>query len=346
MNSRHIQSIKMIQWNCRGIRGKVIEIESMLKFFEVDIFILSETLLQPDTHFSFNGYQIFRKERNIALGGGVMIMVRNGMKCQQLNTSSDVVEIIAVSINVKDLFINIASIYITNSIVESDLHNILRQLPKPLILAGDFNAHSQAWGSYKEDNRGKTVLDFLSNSELVFLNNGSFTRKACPPKQSSAIDLTLCSMDIALITNWEIQDIPTQSDHHPINIEIVLEPVQTQSRKFEQLNIPAFIKLVQQFASRSCPKIGLEEEYQEIINILYNAADKTQNKRSNKEKYHKNFWWDEECQQLWNEARELSRTHRRSYDKTSFVNLQRKLAENKKIYRQKKLKLGYPFVSQ
>lgn len=255
MQTNHINNLKVIQWNCRGIRGKILEIESFLKSIDVDVFVLSETLLESTSEFCFNGYQIFRKERVSCAGGGVMIMVRNGIVCQDLNVHSDTVEIIGVKIQINNFKLNVGSIYITNNIEERDLDDVLGQLPKPHVLAGDFNAHSQAWGSYKEDVRGKTVLNFLSNNELVYLNNGSITRKACPPRRSSAIDLTLVSTDISLIIDWEVLEFPTQSDHYPVFFQVQLDNEVIPNRKFDNLCFPVFLKNLEQLTSNNEPMI-------------------------------------------------------------------------------------------
>lgn len=310
MQTDALKNLKMIQWNCRGIRGKIMEIESMLKSFDVDIFVLSETLLESTSEFYFNGYQIFRKERVSCTGGGVMIMVKNGIVCQDLNVLSDAVEIIGVQVQLKNFKVNIGSIYITNNIEESVLDDVLCQLPKPHVLAGDFNAHSQAWGSYKEDARGKTVLEFLSCNELVFLNNGSITRKACPPKRSSAIDLTLVSTDISLIINWEVLELPTQSDHYPICSEFMLDNELIPTRKFDNLCFPTFLKNLEQITSNNEPFDNVDDEYQNIIKLIDQAVEISKKRKTSNKRVHRNYWWDDECQLLWNEAKEMVNIHR------------------------------------
>ena len=43
----------------------------------------------------------------------------------------------------------------------------------PLIIAGDFNAWSTAWGSSKTNARGHSLLEAFSNLKVVLLNDGS-----------------------------------------------------------------------------------------------------------------------------------------------------------------------------
>ena len=39
----------------------------------------------------------------------------------------------------------------------SDLEHLIEQLPAPLVLVGDFNAHSPLWGDVRHDSRGQMV---------------------------------------------------------------------------------------------------------------------------------------------------------------------------------------------
>ncbi|XP_053990150.1 uncharacterized protein LOC128882548 [Hylaeus volcanicus] len=50
---------------------------------------------------------------------------------------------------------------------------ISRCLPRPVLVLGDFNSKSQAWGSPETDARGREVLDWAAGLELCLLNTGS-----------------------------------------------------------------------------------------------------------------------------------------------------------------------------
>ena len=57
----------------------------------------------------------------------------------------------------------------------TELETLIGQLPSPVLLLGDFNAHSQQLGSNKRSTRGNMVEDFLLKSNLSLLNSGSPT---------------------------------------------------------------------------------------------------------------------------------------------------------------------------
>jgi len=64
--------------------------------------------------------------------------------------------------------------------------------PSPILLLGDFNAHSTLWGCCKTDLRGKMIEDLLLKHNLSILNDGSNTYLHPATGSSSAIDLRYC----------------------------------------------------------------------------------------------------------------------------------------------------------
>lgn len=88
------------------------------------------------------------------------------------------------------------------------------------ILAGDFNAHSIAWGCNNDDIRGKNILEFLMLANLSLLNRGS-TSTFSSGLRESVIDLTLSTPLIArVISNWRVDERDSLSDHRVIYFEI------------------------------------------------------------------------------------------------------------------------------
>uniref|UniRef100_A0A1B0GPH6 Endonuclease/exonuclease/phosphatase domain-containing protein n=1 Tax=Phlebotomus papatasi TaxID=29031 RepID=A0A1B0GPH6_PHLPP len=85
-----------------------------------------------------------------------------------------------------------------------------------LVIGGDFNAHSELWGSLVTNSRGNSLQNWIEASNLVVLNDGRPTRLACPPVSSSAIDVTLVSARGAMSWKWAVCEDPLGSDHIPI----------------------------------------------------------------------------------------------------------------------------------
>jgi len=75
------------------------------------------------------------------------------------------------------LFLYVPSIYLSPSskFNSNDFDNLITQLPPPILLLGDFNAHSSLRGCSRTDIRGKLVEDLLLKHNLSLLNDGSYT---------------------------------------------------------------------------------------------------------------------------------------------------------------------------
>ncbi|KAL4083899.1 hypothetical protein QTP88_029215 [Uroleucon formosanum] len=70
------------------------------------------------------------------------------------------------------------------------LHESVREAAGGVIVCGDFNAHSQVWGSRATDKRGEALLEMAESRNLVVINDGMVPTF---PRGSSFLDLTLAT---------------------------------------------------------------------------------------------------------------------------------------------------------
>lgn len=105
-----------------------------------------------------------------------------------------------------------------------DLGAFVRQLPScPVVVAGDFNAKSPAWGSPATDVRGRALLDWVLTMGLAVANSGR--EYTCVRQHGgSIVDLTLASPAAARrLQGWRVMaDSESLSDHHYIRFDIIL----------------------------------------------------------------------------------------------------------------------------
>nr|XP_012227646.1 PREDICTED: uncharacterized protein LOC105675229 [Linepithema humile] len=97
---------------------------------------------------------------------------------------------------------------------------IRRCLFHPVLVAGDFNAWAQTWGSRYTNSRDQAVLDWAAELDLLLLNRGSENTYVYP-RGESIVDLTWASPRAAhLVGTWRVADRESLSDH--LYIEMVL----------------------------------------------------------------------------------------------------------------------------
>ncbi|KAI5712434.1 hypothetical protein M8J75_008318 [Diaphorina citri] len=212
---------KIIQWNCNGIRGKMEEIKMLLSKYNPSILCIQETRLLQSLVVNFNNYSVFRYDHT---GGetasqGLITLVK---KCHYVNRINIQSTLQALAIQIKHPiynFLTICNIYIhpSHRLQQTEISNLIEQLPTPFLLIGDFNAHNPIWGSINRCNKGKIIENILYQTEQICcLNNGSPTHLSTQGTLT-CIDISLCSASIYQDTTWQVLD-PQSADHFPILI--------------------------------------------------------------------------------------------------------------------------------
>ncbi|XP_026825055.1 uncharacterized protein LOC113561845 [Ooceraea biroi] len=100
-----------------------------------------------------------------------------------------------------------------------------RLLPRPVLIAGDFNAKSCVWGSPRSDARGEALVDWAATLGLCVLNTGS--ESTCVRWQGeSIVDLTLANPAAARrVSGWRVESgLETLSDHVYISMALAPPP--------------------------------------------------------------------------------------------------------------------------
>nr|XP_012146537.1 PREDICTED: RNA-directed DNA polymerase from mobile element jockey-like [Megachile rotundata] len=102
---------------------------------------------------------------------------------------------------------------------------VLRCLPCPVIVLGDFNSKATAWGSPRTDPRGETLLDWAAGLELRLLNTGS-VHTCVRQHGGSIVDLSFATPAAARrISGWRVvAEVETLSDHRYITMVLSATP--------------------------------------------------------------------------------------------------------------------------
>lgn len=101
------------------------------------------------------------------------------------------------------------------------LGQVVHRMPQPVIVLGDLNAKSVAWGSPATDTRGEVVEDWAIATGLSLLNRGS-TNTCVRPQGESIVDLSFATPAVAQrVSDWRVlEGEETLSDHRYIRFEV------------------------------------------------------------------------------------------------------------------------------
>lgn len=148
------------------------------------------------------------------------LLVRRNLRQIEIDLSdlcSEGADFVAVKLEFGDRYLTIVSAYVAPN-VPWDVHvlaDIRARAKGEVIIAGDFNAHSQSWGDRKDSRRGRELQAMLDRLDLRNITSGNptFVR---PGVTGSVIDLTFTTW--ALRLNATPQADSWGSDHLPIVI--------------------------------------------------------------------------------------------------------------------------------
>lgn len=211
----------ILQWNCRSIAGKKAEFVNLLNILNVEVVALSETWLRNSDTFNVPGFSCIRSDRADGRGGSLLAF-KNPIQFTVVPVPFPGPDIQIVAAKVGSTVF--ASIYIPPRISVPDgwWTAFCAAVGSQMFLLGDFNAHSTVWGCDFTDRRGSALLEMMDTYHLCLLNDGSSTRVAHPEERPTAVDLSLCSMSLALVSSWRTLSDPVGSDHYPISVNFDL----------------------------------------------------------------------------------------------------------------------------
>ncbi|ELU02423.1 hypothetical protein CAPTEDRAFT_206267 [Capitella teleta] len=212
----------ILQWNYRGFRANFEKLKTLVAQKHATVLCLQEIKVKDSDSCSLNGFNTFKK---CALGidgravGGAAILIKKDTPHQHIPLTTNL-QAVAVRVTLHRL-LTVCSIYLPPGRSHGDLvelDRLVQQLPPPLLLLGDFNAHGEFWGSEEPRPSDWVVEDFIAGNDLSILNTGSQTYLHPASGSFTVIDLSLCSPSAHIDFTWEVDTDQHGSDHFPIFI--------------------------------------------------------------------------------------------------------------------------------
>jgi len=134
----------IVQWNIRGLQANREDLNIVLSHLHSSIFCLQETFLKKSKIYTFKGfccYHSYATEVNGIAHGGSSILIKSSTPHAQIGLRTNL-QAVAVRVTCHKT-ITVCSIYLPPSEVfnSTDFYDLLRQLPSPVLITGDFNSH-------------------------------------------------------------------------------------------------------------------------------------------------------------------------------------------------------------
>lgn len=200
------------------------------------------------------------------------------------------------------------------------------------IIAGDFNAWAEEWGSSFTNFRGRSLLEAFSPLDVILANNGSsstFRRGS----HSSVIDITFVSSHFVPEVNWQVREQYTHSDHQALTYEI-RPPTNTLRNDHKRhkmrwapksFNKDLFCELLRDLEP---PPGNPEEKVDFVTTQIRRACDASMAKRRQGARRQPAYWWNDEIANL---RAECFRARRSSQRQAGSVSNGTNLAKYKRL---------------
>ena len=300
-----------IQWNVQGMGSSKEDLMKLIETYKPAVIACQETWY--GSHFISNiaGYKGACKQGhfNRRYHGGVVLYVNSACPYNIVKVDSEY-QVVAARVNVaKNKTITCASLYVPPSkeMKEDSLKRMLDQLPRPVILMGDVNAHHIDWGNRRTDSRGRLIENLANTLNFSILNDGRPTHMT-----GTAVDLTIVSPELTPELNWRVTDNPLSSDHYPIIVTVVVERrVELEALNFKKANWEKIGK--DEMWSKldvikyENARVASEEVYKVLDEIITRHVPKQRNRR-----YYPKTWWTQECKEAYKQRERSYRVYKRT----------------------------------
>lgn len=230
-------SLIIIQWTIRGYINNYSELQIIRKKYHPQIIALQETHLHSLNNIPIPiNYTLYSNNYSPTYGGEA-ILIHNSIQNYSITLPNDFDATGIEAHSIKKMKIISAYIPPTKPFTKSNLLNVINTNSNMLIL-GDFNSWGSLWGSPKYNQRGKTLTEFIINSNFIVLNDKSPTHFSTHNTYTH-IDVSCCSPDIFPFIKWQICNDLHGSDYYPILITLStsIEQRSSKSKPIFKLNL-------------------------------------------------------------------------------------------------------------
>lgn len=179
------------------------------------IICIQETWFQPPYIFKIKGYNLVSQHHpEGTCRGGCAIYILDDICFHEVSLNIPQ-QSVGIMLNLLGKSYTIINLYSTETVWDLlPPHNTLQSINTPVIITGDFNSLNTYWGSNRTDTKGRMLLDFIENENLVLLNDGSGTR-INPNGLLSPLDLTFVSPILSAASEWTVC---------PVSVEVITFP--------------------------------------------------------------------------------------------------------------------------
>lgn len=343
-------SLKVIQWNINGFNNNYSELQTLIAKHKPHILTLQEThILAHNLHPIPINYAMITLNSSPSYGG-VAILIHKSIEYREITLRSDF-DAICVEICSKTK-LQIISTYIQPKahFTLNNLYSVLNIANNiPTLITGDFNCWHKRWGSPVNNKKGITLEKWIAQSNLIILNDGSPTHLSTH-NTLTHIDLSICTPELAIETNWTIETDFFGSDHLPIlnnifNRAQIQKPTHRPFFKTNSANWDLYTLLCISHNSSLPISSNINQEAANLSKIILRSAHKSIPKSTPKTS-HTVPWWNKELEKLRKSKNKAWQLLKRNITTENIIDYRRKNALFRRTHKEAKKESTSKFTEE
>lgn len=201
--------------------NKMCELRYTLEHLKPIAVSLNETWLCPTGDVQVAGYQVFRRDRLTGARGGVIVLVRQDIPAAEVDAGqlADGNEAVVVDLFLNPRKLRFVSLYCRPTYL-TDTALLARLATGDTVVMGDLNAKDPELRSRGANAAGAAFVQWLNQSNLMLLSDGTATHTSRIHNTSDQLDLVLCT--VQLVGHMEVPAVGDDlgSDHLPVLVAI------------------------------------------------------------------------------------------------------------------------------
>ena len=223
----------ILQWNANGVasRKRVGELQRLITEYNPMCICLQHV---GQENIKINNYQLVSTNMKTDNELGSAILVHNSVTYDVIPVTTHMFQYSATAIDVPgEGKLHIGNIYNQPNFNYnfSELNQIIKSIPNPKIVVGDFNCHSPQWdpGCQEADRKGKKLEEIMKDNNLTCINEEeTYTFFSKIHGSKTSVDVSWCSSTVCEKVEWNVADDLYESDHYPIIITLLNAQEQEQ----------------------------------------------------------------------------------------------------------------------
>ena len=218
INSANMDKIKILQWNCRGLSNKILELLVFLKERDIDILCLSEVKSWQKENVTDDFFVV--AETRASKSHGSIILAKRGtiiieVKPEKFdrNGQGKIFEIIKACFEVPVIgHLWVTALYNSPG-RDLNLSELFETEMKNVFTCGDFNApHQELNCTYNTEN-GEKIIQTIETGKFKILNNGYHTYQSYQGECQNMLDLHFADQSVFIFFDTFYVSDDFGSDH-------------------------------------------------------------------------------------------------------------------------------------